>query len=360
MPRISELHYSDAYAARSGIAEFVEIALGAADNPADYTVTLYQANGTPGLELRLDDPRITRVVDPDNGEVLFILSADNLPFKLTDPDSNNANNYEAVALTRTGGAPTRVIDFYDIGGGTRNITAQSGAAVGAVSENIQPPTTPGNTTTTIQWNQPNPETSSFAPVSQGDTGVACFTAGTCIETALGTRRIETLRPGDMILTLDDGPQPLRWIGIRTVAGQGAMAPVLLRAGALGATCELMVSPQHRMLVSGWRAELLFGEREVLVPAKALVDDRTILRVQTPNVTYVHLLFDAHQIVETHGVQSESFLPGSYIMGNGASEADAEIRQMFPALGPAVAGLPAARYLCTVQEAISLTERPLAA
>ena len=48
--------------------------------------------------------------------------------------------------------------------------------------------------------------------------VICFTAGTRIRMADGGEaRVETLRPGDLVWTLDHGPQPLRWRGSRTVA-----------------------------------------------------------------------------------------------------------------------------------------------
>ena len=56
------------------------------------------------------------------------------------------------------------------------------------------------------------------------------------------------------------------LNIFAVAGAGAGAPVLIPAGALGNTRDLLVSQQHRMLVTGWRAELMFGEPEVLVAA----------------------------------------------------------------------------------------------
>jgi len=57
-----------------------------------------------------------------------------------------------------------------------------------------------------------------------------------------------------------------------VPGRGRLAPVRLRPGVLtGLERDLVVSPQHRVMFNGYRAELLFGEREVLVPARHLVD-----------------------------------------------------------------------------------------
>lgn len=351
MARISELHYSNAYARNSGVSEFLEVALGNGEDPADFTVSFYQADGSVGFEITLDDPRVTMSVDPENGEFIYVLSADNLPILLTDPDGGGANNYEAYALTNTGTAPADVIDFYDIGGGTQNITATDGAAAGATSDNVQPPTGPNSATTTIQWNQPNPDQVVFVPLSPGDTGVACFTAGTWIETDTGARLIETLVAGDLVRTRDAGFQPLRWAGRTRVAGQGDFAPIRVQKGTLGAKRDLHVSPQHRLLLRGWQAELLFGEAEVLVAAKALVNDKTIRRAPMPFVTYVHLMFDHHQILQTEGLDSESFLPGSYVLNTFEAETQDEILQLFPLLGDGASGYGgAARRICTAQEA----------
>ena len=86
----------------------------------------------------------------------------------------------------------------------------------------------------------------------------CFTRGTLIKTDQGERPIEELAAGDMVLTMDHGYQPIRWIGSSKRAATGDLAPILIRKGALGNDRDLRVSPQHRMLLQGWQAELLFG------------------------------------------------------------------------------------------------------
>ncbi len=81
--------------------------------------------------------------------------------------------------------------------------------------------------------------------------MACvsFTRGTRITMATGAQKpIEDLRPGDRILTRDEGVQQLRWIGESTSRAVGRMAPVLIRAGALNNAADLLVSPDHRLLV----------------------------------------------------------------------------------------------------------------
>jgi len=171
----------------------------------------------------------------------------------------------------------------------------------------------------------------------------CFVAGTLIDTATGPRPVEMLRAGDAVRTADDGLQPLVWVGQRRVAGMGAMAPVRFAAGAIGNRRAPLVSPQHRMLVGGWRAQLLFGSDEVLVPARALINDHNVRRWPQDHVTYVHILFARHQIVFSEGAPSESFHPGATAMDALGAATRSEILSLFPQLANAAAGYgPAAR------------------
>jgi hypothetical protein len=133
--------------------------------------------------------------------------------------------------------------------------------------------------------------------------------GTRIDTADGSRAIETLGVGDLVLTRDNGAQPILWIGARVSAADGDHAPIKFSKGALGNRKDLLVSPQHRMLVDGWRAELFFGEEEVLVAARHLVAGNDRVHVQKMRtVTYMHLLLDGHQIISAEGTPCESLDP----------------------------------------------------
>ena len=161
--------------------------------------------------------------------------------------------------------------------------------------------------------------------------IVCFTAGTKISTPFGDRDIETLSIGDLVLTLDNGPQPIRWIGKRTVPAVGKLAPIRFMAGAFGNDRDLTVSPQHRMLCDGWRAQLMFGQDQVLATAKHLINGDTIIRDTVDEVTYVHIMFDQHEIVFAENTRSESFFPGSSgldAVGEGARE---ELFTIFPEL-----------------------------
>jgi hypothetical protein len=166
------------------------------------------------------------------------------------------------------------------------------------------------------------------PLLTSQLGPPCFTAGTMIRVPDGAVPVETLAPEDWVETLDQGPQPLRWIGKRTVDGTGDFAPIRIAKGALGNSRTLRVSPQHRMLISGWLAELHFGQVEVLVAAKHLVGVKGITTQPTASITYVHLLFDRHEIVFAEGAPSESLHPGSEFL-----DCDHELRREITAIFP---------------------------
>ena len=159
--------------------------------------------------------------------------------------------------------------------------------------------------------------------------VPCFVAGTRIRTPRGDLPVEDLVPGDLVDTLDDGAQPLRWTGRRTVAATGALAPIRIAAGTLGDHGDILLSPLHRVLVGNTLAALLFGEDDVLVAARDLVNDRTIRPCPGGVVTYVHLMFDRHQVIWSDGLATESFLPGPQMKKAFAQDALTEIRRLFP-------------------------------
>lgn len=153
-------------------------------------------------------------------------------------------------------------------------------------------------------------------------GVICFTPGTRILTDNGPQAVETLRQGDRILTKDDGVQDILWIGSRKMTGARLYAmphlrPIRIRAGALGIDIpdgDLIVSPQHRLLVRGRAAQALFSAPEVLMSAADMINDRSItVDHALREVTYIHLLLERHQIVWANGVETESFHPANTSM-----------------------------------------------
>ncbi|WP_170330604.1 Hint domain-containing protein [Ruegeria arenilitoris] len=161
--------------------------------------------------------------------------------------------------------------------------------------------------------------------------VTCFTLGTQIETNQGEVPVEKLQVGDMVQTLDHGMQPIRWIGRRTVRAKGSFSPVLIKKGTMGNRRDLLVSQQHRMLISDWRVELNTGYSEALAPAKQLLDGESVILKTGGLVTYYHLMFDQHEIVWAEGCPSESFHPGVMSWNSLENDARQEILSLFPEL-----------------------------
>lgn len=172
------------------------------------------------------------------------------------------------------------------------------------------------------------------------TVVVCFARGSRILTPLGERPVEELRAGDMLVCGDGLHRPVRWAGGRKLAAQELqeaprLRPVRLRENALAPGTparDLLLSPQHRVLLRDWRAEMLFGEEAVFVPAGSLVNDSSIR--QDPageGVEYFHLLLDGHHTVFAEGVECETLMPAEVAAEALSGEARDEICAVFPEL-----------------------------
>ncbi len=169
--------------------------------------------------------------------------------------------------------------------------------------------------------------------------IPCFTPGTMIATPKGERAVETLREGDKVITRDNGIQEIRWAGEKKMGWQDFavaehLKPVLIREGALGNGLperDILVSPNHRVLVANDRTALYFEEREVLVAAKHLVDNKGIMKVDTMGTSYIHFMFDHHEVVLSNGAWTESFQPGDYSLKGLGNAQRAEIFELFPEL-----------------------------
>jgi hypothetical protein len=148
-------------------------------------------------------------------------------------------------------------------------------------------------------------------------GMVCFTQGCNILTAFGDIPVEHLKVGDLIHTVDNGLQPIRWIGTREITRTKMQIapqaqPVRIKKGTFGPYMpaqDIWVSQQHHMLLETEEAQKLLGCESVLAPAKALVNGQSIvLDTDMPEVKYLHLMFDEHQVVFVDGIPSESFYP----------------------------------------------------
>jgi hypothetical protein len=172
--------------------------------------------------------------------------------------------------------------------------------------------------------------------------VPCFTIGTLIETDEGRVPVEELFPGDRVLTRDRGFRDLVWVGRKDVspellAARPEFAAVRIARGALGDNLpdrDMLVSPQHRILMVGVRTELLFGVPEVLVAAKHLIGMPGITRAYGEPVTYVHVMCDRHEILRADGAWSESFQPGDLSLAGLDTDQRQELLALFPELAGA--------------------------
>ncbi|UWQ98005.1 Hint domain-containing protein [Rhodobacteraceae bacterium S2214] len=196
--------------------------------------------------------------------------------------------------------------------------------------------------------------------------VICFTPGTKIATPKGEVAVETLQPGDKVFTRDNGIQEITWAGSRTLSGDELvqspdLQPVLVRAGSLGANVpeqDLLLSPNHRLLLSGQRAALHFEDTEVFAAAKHMTTADGVDQVQSSGVTYIHLMFERHEVILSNGTWTESFQPGDYALkGVGTSQRN-EIFKLFPDLAHLAtekAGFGSARRVLKKHEAAILAK-----
>ncbi|PXW72578.1 Hint domain-containing protein [Loktanella sp. PT4BL] len=168
--------------------------------------------------------------------------------------------------------------------------------------------------------------------------VPCFCEGTLISTDRGPQPVETLSEGDRILRADQTFGVLRRVFTTTVSRDELrcnprLYPVRIVAGALGKDLperDLLVSRQHRMLMSSNISERMFGVRDVLIPAIKLTALPGIyVEEDVSHVTYVHLLFDQHEVIFAEGAPTESLFTGPEALSAISPEAKQEILTLFP-------------------------------
>ena len=136
------------------------------------------------------------------------------------------------------------------------------------------------------------------------TGAPCFGRGTIIATLDGDVAVEDLREGDLVLTVSGEAKPLVWTGSRSVdisrhPQPENVRPVCIRRSAFSPnvpSLDLVVSPDHNVFTDG-----------VLVPAKCLVNGRTIVNHDVDTVHYHHIELASHDVVYANGLETETYL-----------------------------------------------------
>ena len=166
----------------------------------------------------------------------------------------------------------------------------------------------------------------------------CFAAGSRIRTESGHKLVETLQPGDHVQTRDNGSQEVLWVGSKRITGARLVAmpelrPIRIRGHAFDQDVpdgDLLVSPDHRMLYQGRNAQALFNTDEVLIAARDMVNDQSVIVDHAVReVTYVHLMLAEHQILWANGVPTESFHPANTSLSTIAAEQRAGLLEIFP-------------------------------
>ncbi len=160
----------------------------------------------------------------------------------------------------------------------------------------------------------------FVEVGIEDTSfdVVCFTNGTKISSGTGQSKVEDLKVGDVLKTFFGGSTVIRWIGSRAISKQDflhnkKLYPVRICKGALGhemPSNDIVVSRQHRVVVSSRIVDRVFGTSAVLVPAIKLVGFPGISIDKTlESLTYFHVLCDDHVVLNAEDAPLESLFLG---------------------------------------------------
>lgn len=195
--------------------------------------------------------------------------------------------------------------------------------------------------------------------------LVCFAEETLIETDRGEMAVKDLTIGSMIHTVDHGFRPIRLIRSRPLSAAELglhpnLRPIRIGRGALGdgqPNRDLVVSPQHRILVRSWIACYMFDAPEVLVPSKFLLAIPGIAEEPpSKGIVYRHFMFDAHEIVVANGAAAESLYPGPMAMKGMTPEARTEIVTLFPELANTEYRWHPARQFLTSKQGKELARR----
>lgn len=297
-----------------------------------------------------------------DGNFITLNSNDWLEVMIRDGGSD-ANFDDNDGNQRLDGAQT--IDGVTYGDGTRveaeyyiELTGPDGTIYEAISFNVRnsspaygtveglafigPPQAwpPVGVALEVTDSREGPGSSGQPAVAAADLVVPCFTPGTLITTPRGPTPVEALRLGDKVLTLDNGFRPIVWInsvslGRHHLTCDPSLRPIRVHAHAFGENQpnrDMLLSPQHRVLLRGWQTELLFGTHEGLAAVLHLINDHSVLRaVDVEHVTYIHFMFDRHEVVCADGMWAETFLPGPRTVNALDDGPRAELMKLFPEL-----------------------------
>lgn len=364
-----------------------DFTLDFSDTGADGTTTY--TDGTDSVDVTVSTPTnfgrsfsqsgdtlvSSSVREPTSALITFGEAVENISFEIYDVDAA-ANSWDdkITVIARDALGNIVPVNFSDLTA-NHSVTGNTVEAEGNVSPGVEGSGAPDTITVSI----PGPIVSLEIIHDNGDdffrTGVVhigpidftseavvpCFTPGTLICTASGEVAVEDLKVGDRVITRDNGVQEIRWVGAKTLsqkklADSKELRPVEILAGSLGNGLperDMLLSPNHRVLIANEVTALYFEEREVLVSCKHLVSKEGVSRVSPDEVTYIHFMFDRHEIVLADGIWTESFQPGDYTLKAIDSAQRKELFEIFPELqdGDTAANYPAARKVLKKHDAV---------
>jgi len=314
-PFLSEIKYLG-----GASLDFIEVAVDIGADVSDLVLTIYNSNGTIRSSSNLSVLTPTTV----NGKDVYLI------------ENGDATNFNGVALSNAvalseNGTVYSFVSFNDTVGG---VTATEGPANGLTSDEI------GSAGAGSSLETDDGGTSYFTQTNPNPDSVPCLTTGAQIDTIRGLVKVEDLKAGALVHTFDKTYKPLRRVFKRAVGKaeleqNPKLYPVRISAGALGPGLpseDLLVSRQHRMVVSSPIAKRMFGSTDVLVAANKLTSLSGIyVDTSVSSVEYFHLLFDAHEIIFADGAPTESLFLGAEAVNALPERILSEIREIFPDL-----------------------------
>ena len=174
-----------------------------------------------------------------------------------------------------------------------------------------------------------------------------------VRTPCGARRVENVRPGDLIVTRDNGLQPVRMVWTRTVtaaeiAADPSLAPVRLKPRAIGPMMpqrDLLVAAAHRVLVPGYRLADMPDTRSCLIAARDIAEasDSAYTDRSVVDMTFYNIVFDDHQAFAANGLPVESYLPSPATVDALDEAVSRDIAELFTKAPDDRPGYPVPRY-----------------
>lgn len=278
--------------------------------------TVYQYSSGTGTTVTLDDTFEINIFNDDDPGNHIITNGGGIVANGTEVESESLINVRALDDDGDPVGPEITIYVFSQGGNFSDIWGYGTSA-------------------------PLQDGTSYIKVSGSNEGsspytnfIPCFGEGTLIDTVSGPIPVQELVRGEKVWTKDNGFQPIRWIGSTTVQGKGALAPVVIEPGSLGNSEVLVLSQQHRVLIESSKAEILFGDPDVLVAAKHLCGLPGVSIREQERVQYTHFMFDCHHIVRSNGALTESFFLETLSVKALPDPQQKEILALFPSLSKA--------------------------